>query len=112
LNNKNKKTNNSNKDEENKYNIYIERRPHYCTLKNEDIKNEQKKEDKEENSNGLNKEKEKEKYENKINISDENSKKENIIDKNCNITQINEQNQNTINIKLDSNEKDLEGDFK
>ena len=110
LNYKNKKTNNANKDEENKYNIYIERRPHYCTLKNEDIKNEQKKEDKKENNNDLNKEKEK--NENKINISDENSKKEKTIDKNSNISQINEQNLNTINIKSDSNEKDIEEDFK
>jgi hypothetical protein len=105
LKNKNKKINNANKDEENKYNIFIERRPHYCTLKNE-----QKKEDKEKNNNDFNKEKEK--NENKININDENSKKENTIDKNSSITRINEQNTNTINIKSDSNEKEIEEDFK
>ena len=113
LKNKNKKINNANKDEENKYNIYIERRPHYCTLKNEDIKNDQKKEDKEEKENDLKKEKEKEKNENKINDNDENNKKENAT-QNSSINKINEQNsnQNSINVKCDSNENNLDIDFK
>ena len=90
LKNKNKKQNNSGKDEENKYNLYIERRPHYCTLKNEDIKNEQKDEDKEKNNNDNDLNKEKEKNENKINANDENIKKESNLDKNSSINQINE----------------------
>ena len=113
LKNKNKKQNNSGKDEENKYNLYIERRPHYCTLKNEDIKNEQKDEDKEKNNNDNDLNKEKEKNENKINANDENIKKESNLDKNSSINQINEQSQNpnTINIKSNSKESD-ELDFK
>jgi len=113
LKNKNKKQNNSGKDEENKYNLYIERRPHYCTLKNEDIKNEQKDEDKEKNNNDNDLNKEKEKNENRINANDENIKKESNLDKNSSINQINEQSQNpnTINIKSNSKESD-ELDFK
>ena len=113
LKNKNKKQKNSGKDEENKYNLYIERRPHYCTLKNEDIKNEQKDEDKEKNNNDNDLNKEKEKNENKINANDENIKKESNLDKNSSINQINEQSQNpnTINIKSNSKESD-ELDFK
>ena len=106
--NKNQKTKNDKNDqnEEKKYNIFIERRPHYCTDKEEDKTNLNKSGDDAENIITLNLEEEKEEDKDKdiSNAKDINNNKESNNDKDKNVNKINKQTSceiNTINIKLD-----------
>ena len=106
------------KREENRYNIAIERRPHYCSQASEDIINKKKSEEIIGNNIDINKEmenkieKEKDKKDNNNIIIDNN---ENNIDKDKKVNKINEQNSNTTtttSIKSDSEEINFEEDMK
>ena len=114
---KNKKTINdkNEENEEKKYNIFIERRPHYCTDKDDDKINFHKDEDNDRNNTTLNLNKNKEKVKNIVNINDINNNKKTNNDKEANVNKINEQtpdNLNCINIKSDPNDDDYIEDFK
>jgi len=117
--NKNKKTNNdkNEENEEKKYNIFIERRPHYCTDKDDNKINSDNGEDKVEDNSKINLNKNKEKDKNIDNGNDINNinNKESHDDKDTNVNKINEQTQNdsnTNNIKIYINEEDYIEDFK
>ena len=114
---KNKKTINdkNEENEEKKYNIFIERRPHYCTDKDDDKINLNKDEDNDRNNTTLNLNKNKEKVKNIVNVNDINNNKKTNNDKEANVNKINEQtpdNLNCINIKSDPNDDDYIEDFK
>ena len=115
--NKNKKKNNdkNEENEEKKYNIFIERRPHYCTDKDDDKINLHKDEDNAGKNITLNLNANKEKDKNKGNVNDINDIKESNNDKDTNVNKINEQipkDSNTINIKFDLNDDEYIEDFK
>ena len=87
--------------EEKKYNIFIERRPHYCTDKNDDKINLHKDEDNDGNNTTLNLNKNKDKDKNIGNVNDINDNKKTNNDKEVNVNKRNEQtpdNSNSINI--------------
>ena len=112
--NKNKKTNND-KNEEKKYNIFIERRPHYCTDKEDEKINLHKDEDNALNNITLNLNENKEKDKNIGNANDINDIKESNNDKDTNVNKINEQtpnDSNSININFGPNDDDYIEDFK
>ena len=118
--NKNKKTNNdkneeNEENEEKKYNIFIERRPHYCTDKDDDKINLHKDEDNDWNNTFLNLNENKEKDKNIGNANDINDIKESNNDKDTNVNKINGQtpnDSNSININFDPNDDDYIEDFK
>ena len=115
--NKNKKKNNdkNEENEEKKYNIFIERRPHYCTDKDDDKINLHKDEDNAGKNISLNLNANKEKDKNIGNVNDINDIKESNNDKDTNVNKINEQipkDSNTINIKFDVNDDEYIEDFK